>query len=74
MRICHYPSGASKWNPVEHRLFSFISKNWEGNPLRSYDVMLSLIAGTTTTAGLLLVQTILNEKEYQKESKSLMTK
>lgn len=65
IRICHYPSGASKWNPVEHRLFSFISKNWEGNPLRSYDAMLGLIAGTTTTAGL-FVQAILNEKEYQK--------
>lgn len=65
IRVCHYPSGASKWNPVEHRLFSFISKNWEGYPLRSYDIMLSLIAGTTTKTGL-KVEAILNKREYQK--------
>jgi len=65
LRICHYPSGASKWNPVEHRLFSFISGNWRGHPLRSYDIMLNLISGTTTTTGL-RVDAVLNQKEYQK--------
>lgn len=50
--VCHYPSGASKWNPVEHRLFSFISLNWAGQPLRSLNQMTALIRGTTTEAGL----------------------
>jgi hypothetical protein len=48
--ICHYPSGASKWNPIEHRLFSFISLNWAGIPLRSLSRMTALIRGTTTQA------------------------
>ena len=50
--VCHYPSGASKWNPIEHRLFSQISRNWAGHPLRSLSNMLGLIRGTTTTTGL----------------------
>jgi hypothetical protein len=50
--VCHYPTGCSKWNPIEHRLFSFISINWAGVPLRSFDLVHRLIAGTTTTAGL----------------------
>ena len=50
--ICHYPTGCSKWNPIEHRLFSFISINWAGVPLRSFDLAQRLIAGTTTAAGL----------------------
>lgn len=50
--VCHYPTGASKWNPIEHRLFSFISLNWAGIPLRSLTIMLNLIRGTTTNAGL----------------------
>jgi hypothetical protein len=50
--VCHYPTGASKWNPIEHRLFSFISLNWAGIPLRSLKIMLNLIRGTTTTTGL----------------------
>jgi hypothetical protein len=50
--VCHYPSGASKWNPIEHRLFSFISLNWAGQPLRSLSRMTALIRGTTTSAGL----------------------
>ena len=50
--ICHYPSGASKWNPIEHRLFSFISLNWAGKPLRSLSRMTALIRGTTTQTGL----------------------
>lgn len=50
--VCHYPSGASKWNPIEHRLFSFISLNWSGQPLRSLNQMTALIRGTTTETGL----------------------
>lgn len=50
--LCHYPTGCSKWNPIEHRLFSFISMNWAGKPLRSLDTMLGYIRGTSTRAGL----------------------
>jgi len=50
--VCHYPPGTSKWNKVEHRLFSFITKNWRGRPLTSYRVIVELIAATTTKSGL----------------------
>jgi hypothetical protein len=50
--VCHYPRGASKWNPVEHRLFSQISRNWSGIPLRTPELMLSLLRGTETRTGL----------------------
>ena len=50
--VCHYPSGCSKWNPIEHRLFSFISLNWAGVPLRTFDTVARYIAGTVTAAGL----------------------
>jgi DDE family transposase len=50
--VCHFPPGTSKWNKIEHRLFSFISKNWRGQPLTSLKVIVSLIAGTTTRRGL----------------------
>jgi len=50
--VRHYPPGASKWNPIEHRLFSEISKNWAGRPLDSYETMLNYIRTTTTTTGL----------------------
>lgn len=63
--VCHYPTGASKWNPVEHRLFSFISKKWAGVPLRNYDIILEHISETKTKQGL-KVNAILNEKLYQK--------
>jgi hypothetical protein len=49
--VCHYPRGASKWNPVEHRLFSRISQNWAGQPLRTLTTFLACIRGTTTVAG-----------------------
>ena len=63
--VCHYPSGASKWNPIEHRLFSQISNNWQGEPLRSYELILGFIASTKTTTGL-RVQAMLNDKPYQR--------
>jgi hypothetical protein len=50
--VAHYPPGASKWNPIEHRLFSHISANWQGEPLRDYDTVLGFIRTTTTTTGL----------------------
>ena len=50
--ICHLPPGTSKWNKIEHRLFSFISQNWRGKPLVSHQVIVNLIAATTTTSGL----------------------
>jgi transposase len=50
--VCHFPPGTSKWNKIEHRLFSFISMNWRGKPLLTYQVIVSLIAATTTEGGL----------------------
>jgi transposase len=50
--VSHFPPGTSKWNKIEHRLFSFISKNWRGQPLTSFQVIVNLIAGTTTRKGL----------------------
>lgn len=52
LTVCHFPPGTSKWNKVEHRLFSFISSNWRGEPLRDYETAVGLIAGTTTAKGL----------------------
>lgn len=50
--VCHFPPGTSKWNKIEHRLFSFISSNWRGEPLRDYETIVHLIARTTTAKGL----------------------
>ena len=50
--VCHFPPGTSKWNKIEHRLFSFISSNWRGEPLRDYETVVKLIASTTTAKGL----------------------
>lgn len=50
--VCHYPTGASKWNPIEHRMFSELSKNWAGQPLDSYETILNYARTTTTTTGL----------------------
>jgi hypothetical protein len=66
--VCHYPPGCSKWNPVERRLFSFISMNWAGNPLRSLDVMLGYIRGTNTKTGL-EVKAFLQEGIYKEGQK-----
>jgi hypothetical protein len=52
IRVCHFPPGTSKWNKVEHRLFSFISSNWRGEPLRDYETVVRLIAASTTAKGL----------------------
>ena len=66
--VAHYPTGCSKWNPIEHRLFSQISQNWAGIPLRSFEMMLNYIRGTTTQSGL-TVQASLLEGEYAKGQK-----
>lgn len=65
IRVCHYPPGTSKWNKIEHRLFSFITMNWRGEPLISHEVMLNLIAGTRTKTGL-SVRVELDNREYPK--------
>ena len=52
IRVCHFPPGTSKWNKIEHRLFSFITKNWRGKPLTSLATIISLIGATTTRTGL----------------------
>jgi hypothetical protein len=54
IRVCHFPPGTSKWNKIEHRMFSFVSLNWRGKPLESLEVILSLIGATTTSTGLKL--------------------
>jgi len=62
--VCHFPPGTSKWNKIEHRLFSYISQNWRGKPLRSFQTIVSLIAATTTSTGL-KVHAELNTESYQ---------
>jgi transposase len=61
--VCHFPPGTSKWNKIEHRLFSFISQNWRGQPLRSHEVIVNLIANTRTEHGL-KVRAKLDTNEY----------
>lgn len=63
--VCHLPPGTSKWNKVEHRMFSQISKNWRGRPLETLEVIVSLIAATTTKGGL-AIRCRLDESEYPK--------
>ena len=63
--VCHFPPGTSKWNKIEHCLFSFISRNWRGRPLVSYEVIVSLIANTTNSGGL-SVECAMDTGEYPK--------
>ena len=67
--VCHYPTGCSKWNPVEHRLFSYISMNWAGKPLKTLGTVLAYIRGTSTKTGL-TVKAFLQERQY-KEGKEV---
>jgi hypothetical protein len=64
LEIYHFPPGTSKWNKIEHRLFSYITKNWRGRPLVSYQVIVNLIANTTTAAGL-VVKAALDTNQYE---------
>jgi hypothetical protein len=62
--VCHYPPGTSKWNQIEHRLFSFISLNWRGRPLLNFETVINLIGGTQTTSGL-KVKAVLDTNQYE---------
>ena len=64
LSVCHFPPGTSKWNKIEHRLFSFITKNWRGRPLTAYEVIVNLIASTTTKTGL-TVRAALDPRCYE---------
>jgi hypothetical protein len=63
--VCHFPPGTSKWNKIEHRMFSFVSLNWRGKPLESHEVIINLIAGTTTATGL-KIYAQLDDREYER--------
>ena len=63
--LCHYPTGASKWNPIEHRLFSEISKNWAGRPLDSLDTLLAYASSTRTNSGLEVTARLV-DRTYEK--------
>lgn len=66
--VCHYPPGTSKWNKIEHRMFSFISMNWRGKPLTSYELIINLIEGTSTRKGLKITAKI-DRKIYKRGKK-----
>ena len=66
--VCHYPPGTSKWNKIEHRMFSFISMNWKGKPLENYETVLKLISETKTKNGL-KIESRLDERTYKKGKK-----
>jgi hypothetical protein len=63
LKVCHFPPGTSKWNKIEHRLFCFITKNWRGRPLTTYEVIVNLIASTTTKTGL-VVRAAIDSNDY----------
>jgi Rhodopirellula transposase DDE domain len=63
LQVCHFPPGTSKWNKIEHRMFCFITKNWRGRPLTTYEVIVNLIASTTTKTGL-TVRAALDPRRY----------
>jgi len=65
IRVCHFPPGTSKWNKIEHRMFSFMSLNARGKPLESHEVIINLIAATTTTTGL-KIYAQLDDREYER--------
>ncbi len=65
--VCHYPPGASKWNPIEHRLFSEISKNWAGKPLESYETAVKYIRTTETSYGLRVSARLIRRKYHKGE-------
>jgi hypothetical protein len=65
IRVCHFPPGTSKWNKIEHRMFSFVSLNWRGRPLESLEVIVNLISATTTSTGLKLYAQ-LDDRTYER--------
>ena len=66
--VCHFPPGTSKWNKIEHRLFSFITQNWRGKPLVNHQTIINLIASTTTRSGL-IVKAALDTNTYDTKIK-----
>jgi hypothetical protein len=64
LQVSHFPPGTSKWNKIEHRLFNFITQNWRGRPLTSYQVIVNLIGKTTSKTGL-KVRAALDTGEYE---------
>ena len=68
IEVCHYPPGTSKWNKIEHRLFCHITRNWQGVPLETLEVVVNLIGSTRTREGL-EVHAWLDEKKYEKGRK-----
>ena len=64
VHVCHYPPGTSKWNDIEHAMFSFITINWRAKPLTAYEVVLELIRHTTTKTGL-KIEAVLDENTYE---------
>ena len=65
MHVCHFPPGTSKWNKIEHQMFSYITQNWRGKPLVTRETVVKLISNTTTTKGL-KIQSMLDENDYEK--------
>jgi len=65
IHVCHFPPGTSKWNKIEHRMFSYITKNWRAKPLESLEVIVNLIANTTTKKGL-TIQAKADKNQYEK--------
>ena len=63
IHVSHFPPGTSKWNKIEHRLFSFITMNWLGRPLRTFETVVNLIGNTTRRAGL-VVRATLDQRKY----------
>jgi len=66
--VCHYPPGASKWNKIEHRMFSYISIHWKGEPLVTYETIVNLISSTRTKAGL-KIKAVLDQNQYETGTK-----
>ncbi|MGB0879371.1 MAG: ISAzo13-like element transposase-related protein, partial [Polaribacter sp.] len=65
IHVCHFPPGTSKWNKIEHRMFSHITKNWRARPLVSLEVIVNLIANTKTSKGL-VIKAKADENQYEK--------
>ncbi len=65
IHVCHFPPGTSKWNKIEHRMFSFITKNWRAKPLESLEVIVNLIGNTTTQKGL-TIKAKADKNQYEK--------
>jgi len=65
LEVCHFPPGTSKWNKIEHRVFCHITRTWRGEPLQSYEMVVTLIGSTQTTTGL-QVHATLDESDYKR--------